>query len=433
MTVPGQKTTTAFLFFSMSDTGPRQQHQPQRQQRQPRYPFPKRDPDPGQSQKQTHKPTPVLPGRCPVRFRPAYRILRGDPPEDLRHRRCHRLGRKIPKLSLPVLPGRRLLPKGLGRRFPVRKTHTGFLQRHQTPFRLCHSPFRRRHLCHILQISTVVQRLRMLPKVFHGPFQSLPLPVQFLGLIFQPCTARQPFFQSRQGGLRLRQQALTVILAPVPKLPEPLPQCLGTAMLVTCGHQRVQPGPQIFILRHRHIRGPDQTGPDEHAPLHAQQHLSAVVPIQSRHRQACVCLEGPEGTHGHPSLGTTLDRDVPPLPLQVDPAGHRRAGPGLITLLVRQLVLFAPLAGIQPIEHGGEEGAPCGLAPFVWGFDHVQPRPKLQRSVLQLAEGGTHRPDPHGSSTSRPSRICREIRAASSSVFRSSVPACSIADRRIWK
>ena len=243
---------------------------------------------------------------------------------------------------------------------------------------------------------------------------------------------RQRIFQSGAFPFQLGQQAAAVIAYPVFQILQAFGQPVTGTAFIAGGHQRIQPTAQSFIIGHRQIAEADKTGTKKYAPLHSQQFLAAVGCIQFCHRQASSGFVGPEFPHGYPTLGFPLDGDIPALPVQVDPACHRTAGPGRVTVLIRQSGFGTFCPGLQAVEHGHKECTPGAFTPFVGGLNHIQILLQVQGLVFQFAEGGSHGIDSHNV-TSLPNRIFREISAAKRYCSLFSSDAASIASRKIRK
>ena len=113
----------------------------------------------------------------------------------------------------------------------------------------------------------------------------------------------------------------------------------------------------------------------------------------------------PEDTKDAAALCTALNGNVPVVPAKLHSSGHGATGPGGVTLFIGQGSLGGVHSGLNAVEHGYQEGAPGAFAPFVGGFDDVKTRLQDQGLVFQFAKGGGHGIDPHGSFTSRFSKI----------------------------
>ena len=81
-------------------------------------------------------------------------------------------------------------------------------------------------------------------------------------------------------------------------------------------------------------------------------------------------------------------------------------------LFIGKSLCGGALPGLNSVEHSPKESAPGAFAPFVGGVDHIQTWLKGEGLPLQLAEGSGHGKNFHGRTTSCPSKIWREIRAA---------------------
>ena len=251
-------------------------------------------------------------------------------------------------------------------------------------------------------------------------FQSLPPDGGFpqplgqgLALLQQGLPLLGGGFQLLEPAFRLRQQTGAVVAAFVFQLLESLFQPLSVPGFIPGGHQLVETAAQSLVLGHRKIGKPYEAGAVKDTLLCPQKHLTAARGGKLRHCKAGFGFIGAEIPQGGAAFGFPLNGDVPPLPVQVDAAGHGNPRPGLVSLLVRQPVFGGFCPGVQPVEHGAEEGAPGGFAPFVGGVEDVQSRLQLQHGVLQLAEGGDHFVNSHGRRTSFPASSFREISAAS--------------------
>ena len=237
-----------------------------------------------------------------------------------------------------------------------------------------------------------------------------PLP-ELLRLNIQRFQLCQLLLQLLQLSLRLGKQTGLIISALIAQILQLSRQPVCRAAFVAGGDESVKSAPQSLVLGHRQVGKADEARPAVHRLLHTQKHGSAVGGVQLLNRKARSGFVSPEFSQGHPPLGAALDGDVPAAPVQVNPAGHGAARPGLIPLLVRQSRLCALDPGIQAVEHGQQEGTPGAFAPLVGGGDDVQTRLQSQSLVLQLAEGSRHFVNSHRT-TSLPSRIFREISAA---------------------
>ena len=186
----------------------------------------------------------------------------------------------------------------------------------------------------------------------------------------------------------------------------------GTA-LVAGGNQIVQTAAQGIVLCYGQVCQLQKTGSGKHAAFHTQKRGATVCGIQLGDIDAGGGLIGAEFTEDQAALGVPFDGDIPAVPVQVDAACHGSAGPWSVTLFVGKLCLGGSGLGVHAVKHVDKEGTPCALAPFVGGLNDVQSRLERQCFVFQLAEGGGHGIDLHGKTTSCPSRIWREIFAAS--------------------
>ena len=197
-----------------------------------------------------------------------------------------------------------------------------------------------------------------------------PLP-ELLRLNIQRFQLGELPLQLLQLSLRLGKQTGLIISALIAQVFQLSRQPVCRAAFVAGSDQGVEPTPQSLVLGHRQVGKTDEARPAVHRLLHAQKHGSAVGGVQLLHRKAGSGFVSPEFSQGHPPLGAALDGDVPSVPVQVNPAGHGAARPGLIPLLVRQSRLRALDPGIQAVEHGKQEGAPGALAPLVGGGDDI--------------------------------------------------------------
>ena len=231
-------------------------------------------------------------------------------------------------------------------------------------------------------------------------------------------------------GKGLGKQSRFVVLTLVFQLFQLFCQPFGIPRIITGGHQGGESCPKRFASRYRQIRLTNKACSAEHLPFHPQKLQTAVFPGQFRNCQAgfrFICLKH---AHRHSAAGSAFQSQIPSVPVDFHSAGHGRAGPGRIVLLIRQTGFGGLCPGIQAVEHGQKKGAPGALSPLVFTGNHVEPRFQGQRLMLQLSEGGRHGIYDHGSSTSSPSRILRDSSAARRMVSASWGSACSKAPWR---
>ena len=264
----------------------------------------------------------------------------------------------------------------------------------------------------ILLCLGIVQSCLVVLQLCHPRFQFCLTLLKPLSLDIQLLQGTKLLFQFIPLGLRLGQQAGFIVPAFVLEVFQCLRQLISRAAFISGGHQIIQPAAQRVILGHRHVGQLQKARPDKNTPLHAQQFHAAVGGGQLRHVHAGFRLVCPKLAKNQPSTGAPLDGNIPAIPADVHPALHGRAGPGSITFLICQGRLGSAGLGVDAIQHGNDECAPGTLAPFIGSFDDIHTRLQGQGLMLQLAEGGCHGIDLHGNTTSCPSRICREIRAA---------------------
>ena len=222
----------------------------------------------------------------------------------------------------------------------------------------------------------------------------LPLQLQLLQLL-QLAGQFLPLSQ------RLRNQTVgTVGTAAVFQILQSLSQCIGGTGFITGGNKGIEPSPKRLVLGNGKVCQLQETCPNEYRLFYTQKHLSAVISGQFRNLQtggSFICAEDAENAA---AFAGSFDGDVFSVPAQLDAAGHRTAGPGSVALLVRKGSLGGVNTGLDAVEHRHKESAPGALAPLVGGFDDVQTRLQCQCFMLQLAKGGGHGIDLHGSVTS---------------------------------
>ena len=359
---------------------------------------------------------------------------RGHPPEGCRNLRRGRHIRQTPgpQHSPPGLQILYLLQFCLGL-FPAGLTGAPDFQFLKPPCCLIFVISGLNHMEGILPGLGIGQGHPVVFQFRHPLFQSGLLLPQALCLNVQAVQVPKLPLQVRRFRLCLGQQASAVVAAAVSQVPELFLQCLGSAAVIPSGHQGIQPVAQGLILGHRQVRQPDESGPGKDALFHPQQHGAAVGSGQLRHRQAGVGFKSLKISKNGAAFGLSLNGNVPALPAQVYGAGHGHTGPGGIVLLIRQSRSGGSGTGLQAIEHGNQEGTPGGFSPLIGGVDHIESRLQGQCLMLQLAEGGSHRIDLHGSTTSCPSRSFRDSLAASRICRAEVSSASSRASRRSRK
>ena len=179
--------------------------------------------------------------------------------------------------------------------------------------------------------------------------------------------------------------------AAIAHFPQPLLR-LGVGHILPPGGHQV--GDPFFQLRgRRNGQGPplaDEGRALVYLTSHPGKHLAAVGGGQLRHGLPRVGIDGRKAPKGGIPPGAPAQGDLPALPLQLDLPLHGGARPGLVAVLVRQIVLLVPVPGVDSIEHGLQKGAPGGLARLVGGGDQVQPLPQLQPGLIQSAKAGGH-------------------------------------------
>ena len=197
-----------------------------------------------------------------------------------------------------------------------------------------------------------------------------PLP-ELLRLNVQRFQLGELLLQLLQLSLRLGKQTGFIISALIAQVFQLRRQPVCRAAFIAGGDESVEPAPQSLVLGHGQVGKADEARPAVHRLLHPQKHGSAVGGGQLLNRKTRKGFIGPELPQGHPPLGAALDGNVPAVPVQVNPAGHGAARPGLIPLLVRQSRLCALDPGVQAVEHGQQEGTPGAFAPLVGGGNDV--------------------------------------------------------------
>ena len=198
--------------------------------------------------------------------------------------------------------------------------------------------------------------------------------------------------------LERRQRALAVE-APLALPVAQLLVGLGVGgLLLTGGDDGVDALFQLRAAGDGHGALFDEGAAAEHVPADAGQQLAGVLAVHALHGDGGAGIDGGEVAHRRAlGAGAAGEGDVAALGAQLHAAFHRRAGPGRIAQLVRQIAAADALGGIHAVEHGADEGAPGGFAALVGRVDHVQSVVQLQRFVFQLAEGGAQITDDHAS------------------------------------
>ena len=132
-------------------------------------------------------------------------------------------------------------------------------------------------------------------------------------------------------------------------------------------------------------------------PADAKKGLAAVFSGQFRDHGAGSGIHGPKlrhrraGTAGGAEKGKLLS-----LHGAVDPAQHGGAGPGGVTVFFGKRAGLVPLTAVDAVKHGGQKGAPGGLAGLIGRLDNVEAFVQLQGLALEFAEIGAHTMDLHG-------------------------------------
>ena len=133
----------------------------------------------------------------------------------------------------------------------------------------------------------------------------------------------------------------------------------------------------------------DQGAALEDLPGDAKEGLAAVPGAELRDGLRRPGTEGGEGAHGGVlAAGLPLEGDLAEAAGAVHPAGHGGAVPGGVAVLLRQDAGPIPLPAVDAVEHGGQQGAPGGLAALVGGPQDVETVSQLQGLSLQAAEDG---------------------------------------------
>lgn len=275
------------------------------------------------------------------------------------------------------------------------------------------------------------------PALGHGPAEvGVPLGLQKSVLGLEPLQL-PPGLLGQTEGLGLAGQGLLhvgqLLLQPGDQaglvvLPavEPVPQAalyLGVGhILLPAGGQGGDAGLQGGGAVDGRAPLAHEGGALEYLPGHAGEGLPRVVPGEAGHRLRRAGIHRLKAAKGGAPLGPPAEGDGPALPEQLHAPLHGRAAPGLVAVLLREVALTVPLLGVDPVEHGPQEGRPGGLAPLVGGLNDIQPLPQRQLRALELAEGGAHLQNLHRQGSSPFSRAASPKRAASSSPSPSSAP-----------
>ena len=198
-----------------------------------------------------------------------------------------------------------------------------------------------------------------------------------------------------QGGyfrLQQRDGAGAVILALV-ELPLQAGLRLGKGdFFFTGGNEGIDAPLQIGVSVDGHAAGGDEGAALVHALGHTQQRFAAAQSVQTTGGGVRSGVGAGKHTHGAVgALGAAAQGQHILADGKLQPALHRAAIPGLKAIFIRQ---FAPLAGVQPVEHGQQKAGPGGLAALVGGADHVQPRLQGQLRLIQFSIGGIRLKDP---------------------------------------
>ena len=213
--------------------------------------------------------------------------------------------------------------------------------------------------------------------------------------------------------LQLGQQAGLVIPAAALPGPQPLVGLGPGHVLLPGGHQGGNALLQFLALGDGQVGLPQEDRPVKDLPADPGEGLPHVLGGEARRGQAGGPVDGGEVPHGDAPGGgpADLQRSVP---LLADhEALHGDAAPGAVTVLIGRGSLSVPLAGVQAVEHGPQEGAPGGLARPVGGADEGKAPVEGQGLVFQTAKGGRELQEFHRGS-SLPSRAARPKRTARS-------------------
>ena len=188
--------------------------------------------------------------------------------------------------------------------------------------------------------------------------------------------------------LQLRDQAGFVVAAAVQLFFQPIIAFGIGYILLTCGQQGGDAAFQLRVLGHGQSALPDEGAALEYLPGDAQQGLAQVLTGDIGHRLGGAGIGAGEVTHGGAdAAGAAQDGPQLTAGVQVHAALHGFARPGGIAVLVCQ---GTALTGGQAIQHGAQKAAPGGLAGFVGGADHVEPRLQPECVAPQPPIGGLH-------------------------------------------
>ena len=127
----------------------------------------------------------------------------------------------------------------------------------------------------------------------------------------------------------------------------------------------------------------------EDLPGDAEKGLTAVPGAELRDGLRRSGAEGGEGAHGGVlAAGLPQESHVPEAGGAVHPAGHGGAVPGGVAVLLCQHAGAVPLPAADAVEHGGQQGAPGGLAALVGSLQDIEAVGERQGLSLEAAEDG---------------------------------------------
>ena len=157
-------------------------------------------------------------------------------------------------------------------------------------------------------------------------------------------------------------------------------------LFVTGGNERADAPLQVGIGVNGQAAGGDEGAALVDGLGYAQKRFAAAGGIQAGDRGVGAGIGAGKNTQRSiGALGPAAESQLLVPRRQLQLALHKAAAPGLKTVLIGQI---APLAGVEPIEHGQQESAPGGLAALVRGADHIQPRLQVQPGLVQLSVCG---------------------------------------------
>ena len=160
------------------------------------------------------------------------------------------------------------------------------------------------------------------------------------------------------------------------------------ALLLPGGHQGGNPPFQLLALGDGQAALAEKNRAVKDLPPYTGEGFPQVFPGEAGDGAAAVHIHRGEIPHRDPALGGAADLNDGTAIFTEHGALHRGPVPGAVAVLVGGGPPLVPLAGIQAVEHGPEEGTPGGLAAAVGGTDEGHARAEGEGLPLEAAEGG---------------------------------------------